>query len=134
MEDMTNLEDMTMLERTYVSWGGWADDGPDSGPRARLFGELCNRAWPIVKHYRSDMYRVAVKLSRIDISRPMWFVAREYGAALCDGLSFMDGQQALATELSINNDAHAWKVTQDGRRWTIDKLDNEATLKALGYR
>jgi hypothetical protein len=100
-----------------VRLGGWGDDPDRLGVKARLFGELVERAEGHLKHYKSDLYHDAHWI-REHVNGPMafWYIVREYG-------TFIGTDENLLTELfknqSRNDPSRMWKVkvTDDGGAW-----------------
>ena len=104
----------TSTSTTVVSWGGWEDNGPESTPRALLFGAILDRAWPIVKEYRSDLYRDATQIREANLSpgKTYWFVVREWGTHWCYTTRTQEGGVlSLETVLNVmSGQCHVWRI------------------------
>lgn len=85
---------------------------PGDALAARVFGELLDLAWPVVTHYRSDLFYDAQWLSDRFITRvtvenfPWTFVwaCREYGT----NISLFDDR---AIEFQSQHNTNVWKCT-----------------------
>lgn len=99
-----------------VPFGGWEDDGPDSAPRARLFGALVSIASDVVKSYHSDLYRDASIIREMDISegRTYWFICREYGTHLVSSRDLTDHPGKLTRrqvmDIFKGDEMQVWRI------------------------
>src|SRR5262245_27163357 len=78
-------DDARVIGRTREQWlTGWQsfEDGASS-IRALFFGTLANLAWPIVEHYRSDLFHDARWIADY-VNGPMvlYFACDEWGTAI----------------------------------------------------
>lgn len=106
MSTITNESVRHMLTSGY-------EETLDRSTKALLFGHLADLAWPIVTHYRSDLYHdVSWIMNFVDGPCTFYFSVDEYGTSI--------GQDREL--VSLRNPILLWKIElqrQDNRTWYL---------------
>jgi hypothetical protein len=89
--------------------------GWDHTPTQLVFGELANLAWPIVIHYRSDLYHDAQWLKdNLQVGVPFYYGVRDTGTDiwLTGTLGHKSNLQQYRCELTLENATHYLTVEE----------------------
>lgn len=97
--------------------------GYDHIPTELVFGELMNLAWPIVIHYRSDLYHDAEWLrDNLQVSVPFYYGVRDTGTDiwLAGVIGFKSNLHKYRCELTLDENG----LTHGSYYLTIEEESN----------
>lgn len=105
-----------VTETVRLSAGDLSNPGDARSVRALLFGAMLQRAAPVLKHYRSDLYHDALWVDDHITDAMTWtWLVRECGTNLGDDADLRVeagvGAEAAYYRLTFAEVRHCWQVT-----------------------